>query len=102
MGGVRGYYGWWGGYGGYGYYRGGKCKDKMPYKKCKELMEDGKCEDEKVAKICMKTCDMCEDQGPKKSTTPNIDLINVLSIVSCTGPKNPPLISKVGVSHRKK
>ena len=45
---------------------GGKCKDMMPYKKCKKLMEAGKCEDKKVAKKCMKTCDMCEEE-PKKS-----------------------------------
>ena len=30
-------------------------------------MKAGKCEDEEVAKKCMKTCDMCEDEGPKKS-----------------------------------
>ena len=29
-------------------------------------MEAGKCEDEKIAKRCMKTCDMCEEE-PKKS-----------------------------------
>ena len=29
-------------------------------------MEAGKCEDKKVAKKCMKTCDMCEEE-PKKS-----------------------------------
>ena len=38
----------------------------MPSKKCKKLMEDGKCEDKKVAKKCMKTCDMFEGE-PKKS-----------------------------------
>ena len=38
----------------------------MPYKKCKKLMEAGKCEDEKIAKRCMKTWDMCEEE-PKKS-----------------------------------
>ena len=26
-------------------------------------MEAGKCEDEKIAKKCAKTCDMCEDEG---------------------------------------
>ena len=39
----------------------------MDKKKCTKMMEAGKCEDEKVAKKCMKTCDMCEDEGPKKS-----------------------------------
>ena len=29
-------------------------------------MEAGKCEDEKIAKRCMKTCDVCEEE-PKKS-----------------------------------
>ena len=29
-------------------------------------MEAGKCEEEKIAKRCMKTCDMCEME-PKKS-----------------------------------
>ena len=29
-------------------------------------MKAGKCEDEEVAKKCMKTCDMCEEE-PKKS-----------------------------------
>merc|ERR1719331_2960220 len=51
---------------------GGKCKDVMPYKKCKKLMEAGKCEDEKIAKRCMKTCDMCEEE-PKKSPFELID-----------------------------
>ena len=46
---------------------GGKCKDKLDYKKCKKIMEAGKCEDDKYAKKCKKTCDMCEDEGPKKS-----------------------------------
>ena len=36
------------------------------YENCKKLMEAGKCEDEKIAKRCMKTCDMCEEE-PKKS-----------------------------------
>ena len=29
-------------------------------------MEAGKCEDEKIAKKCMKTCDKCEEE-PKES-----------------------------------
>ena len=29
-------------------------------------MEAGKCEEKKVAKVCKKTCDMCEEE-PKKS-----------------------------------
>ena len=37
----------------------------MPYKKCKKLMEAGKCEGIKIAKVCKKTCDMCEEE-PKK------------------------------------
>ena len=37
-----------------------------PSKKCKKWMKAGKCEDEKIAKKCMKTCDMCEEE-PKKS-----------------------------------
>merc|ERR1711956_126056 len=52
---------------------GGKCKDKMDKKKCTKLMEAGKCEDENVAKKCMKTCDMCEDEGPKKTPFELID-----------------------------
>merc|ERR1740129_745731 len=51
---------------------GGKCKDMMPYQKCKKLMEAGKCEEEKIAKRCMKTCDMCEEE-PKKSPFELID-----------------------------
>ena len=62
---------------------GGKCKDKLDYKKCKKIMEAGKCENEKVAKKCKKTCDMCEDEGPKKSTIPNLDLFDILSSFSC-------------------
>ena len=50
----------------------------MDKKKCTKMMEAGKCEDEKVAKKCMKTCDMCEDMGPKKRTIPNQDLFNIL------------------------
>ena len=38
----------------------------MPYKKCKKLMEAGKCEGNKIAKVCKKTCNMCEEE-PKKS-----------------------------------
>ena len=35
----------------------------MSPKKCQKLMETGKCEDEKVSKKCMETCDMCGDEG---------------------------------------
>ena len=38
----------------------------MPAKKCKKILEAGKCEDKKFAKQCKKTCNMCED-GAKKS-----------------------------------
>merc|ERR1719362_838105 len=40
-----------------------KCKDKYDEDKCIKMMEAGKCEDKKVVKKCMKTCDMCEDDG---------------------------------------
>ena len=43
-------------------------------------MEAGKCEEK--GKKCMKTCDMCEDAGPKKSTIPNLDLFDILSSFS--------------------
>ena len=39
---------------------GGKCKDKMPFKKCKKILKAGKCEDKKNAEKCMKTCNMCD------------------------------------------
>merc|ERR1711971_212897 len=57
-----------GGGGGYGG-GGGKCKDKYDEDKCIKMMEAGKCEDKK----CMKTCDMCEDMGPKKTPFELID-----------------------------
>ena len=40
---------------------GGKCKDKMPSKKCKKIKEAGKCDKNKDK--CMKTCDFCDDHG---------------------------------------
>merc|ERR1711971_585085 len=51
---------------------GGKCKDKYDEEKCIKIKDAGKCED-KVAKKCMKTCDMCEDEGPKKTPFELID-----------------------------
>ena len=68
---------------------GGKCKDLMPSKKCVKFMEAGKCNDTKISKKCMKTCDMCEDMGPKKSTIPNLDLLNILSSFSYWTQKSP-------------
>merc|ERR1712172_169757 len=52
---------------------GGKCKDKFDEEKCIKIMEAGKCENEKFAKKCKKTCDMCEDEGPKKTPFELID-----------------------------
>ena len=51
----------------------------MDKKKCTKMMEAGKCEDEKVAKKCMKTCDMCEDMGPKKSNIPELNHFGVIA-----------------------
>ena len=45
----------------------GKCKDLMPSKKCKKIMKAGKCENKKIAKKCMKTCDMCEEEHKKSN-----------------------------------
>merc|ERR1711862_57708 len=51
---------------------GGKCKDKLPAKKCKKILKDDQC-DSKAGKKCMKTCDLCGDEGPKKSPFELID-----------------------------
>merc|ERR1719500_648836 len=48
-------------------------KTRWTRRNAKKIMEAGKCEDEKVAKKCMKTCDMCEDMGPKKTPFELID-----------------------------
>jgi hypothetical protein len=53
----------------------------MPYKKCKKIMEAGKCE--KMGKMCKKTCDMCEEE-PKKSNynfrfSLTYNIVNILS-----------------------
>ena len=49
-----------------GYYEPGQgngtCEDKWPEDKCTKLMEADKCE-KMVAKMCKKTCDMCDDEG---------------------------------------
>ena len=39
--------------------KGGKCQDYRKGKFCKEMMEAGKCKQVQVAKMCLKTCDMC-------------------------------------------
>merc|ERR1712088_946754 len=57
--------------GGGGYGGGGKCKDKYDEEKCIKIKEAGKCEEK--GKKCMKTCDMCEDAGPKKTPFELID-----------------------------
>ena len=62
-------------------------------------MEAGKCENEKFAKKCKKTCDMCEDEGPKKSTIPNLDLFDILSSFSYWTLKSPNTYFQ-GVSNR--
>ena len=35
------------------------CKDKISTKKCKKLKKKGKCEDKKIWKKCMDTCQKC-------------------------------------------
>ena len=35
------------------------CKDKIPYKKCKKYKQRGKCEEKKIRKKCMLTCEIC-------------------------------------------
>ena len=37
------------------------CEDKKPEKTCQKLKEKGKCATKKVAKVCKKTCDLCQD-----------------------------------------
>jgi hypothetical protein len=36
-----------------------ECKDKISAKKCKKLKKKGKCEDKKIWKKCMETCQKC-------------------------------------------
>ena len=45
----------------------GKCKDLMPTKKCKKIRKRKKCKDMKIAKKCMETCDMCEEEHKKSN-----------------------------------
>ena len=35
------------------------CEDRMSTKKCLRLKKYGKCKSDKVAKVCKKTCDIC-------------------------------------------
>jgi len=37
------------------------CEDKKPEKTCQKWKKKGKCATEKVAKVCKKTCDLCQD-----------------------------------------
>jgi len=37
------------------------CEDIKPEKTCKKWKKKGKCATEKVAKVCKKTCDLCQD-----------------------------------------
>merc|ERR1712037_1006017 len=38
------------------------CEDKKPEKICQKWKKKGKCATEKVAKVCKKTCDLCQDE----------------------------------------
>ena len=40
----------------------GKCKDKLSEDKCMAILEGDKC-DTKLGKKCMKTCELCDDEG---------------------------------------
>ena len=38
------------------------CEDIKPEKTCQKWKKKGKCATEKVAKVCKKTCDLCQDE----------------------------------------